>query len=53
MTQLPEGHNFQLRTSLVFSEKVCSVWRIKADTDFTDEEKRFMEQLGGTLQAVP
>jgi hypothetical protein len=52
-TQLPEGHRFQVRTSLMLSDKVCSVWRIKSDTDFTDEEKKFMEQVGLTLQAVP
>ena len=52
ISQLPEGHYFQIRTSRVDDGQVCSVWRIKADVDFTDEEKKFMEQVGGTLQAV-
>jgi hypothetical protein len=28
------------------------VWRIKADEDFTDDEKSEMEQVGATLQEV-
>jgi hypothetical protein len=51
-SQLPVGHYFQIRTSRVDDGQVCSVWRLKADADFTDEEKIFMEQVGGTLQAV-
>jgi hypothetical protein len=51
-SQLPEGHYFQIRTSKMDDGEVCSVWRIKADVDFTDEEKKFMEQVGETLQAV-
>jgi hypothetical protein len=51
-TQLPEGHYFQIRTSRVDDGQVCSVWRIKADVDFNDEEKSFMKQVGGTLQVV-
>jgi len=49
---LPEGHHFQIRTSRVIGEQVCSVWRIKADEDFTDDEKSEMEQVGATLQEV-
>jgi hypothetical protein len=49
---MPEGHYFQVRTSRVIGEQVCSVWRIKADTDFTDGEKSQMEQVGTTLQMV-
>jgi hypothetical protein len=51
-TPLPEGHYFQIRTSRVIDGQVCSVWRIKADTDFTDDEKSEMEQVGATLQEV-
>jgi hypothetical protein len=51
-TQLPEGHQFQIRTSLVSSGLVCSVWRVKAEADFTDAEKAEMEQVGKTLQEV-
>jgi hypothetical protein len=51
-SQLPEGHYFQIRASKVDDGEVCSVWRIKVDVDFTDEEKKFLEQVGGTLQAV-
>jgi hypothetical protein len=51
-TQLPEGHYFQIRASRVDDGQVCSVWRIKADVDFTDEEKKFLEKVGGTLQVV-
>jgi hypothetical protein len=51
-TQLPEGHYYQIRASRVDDGKVCSVWRIKADVDFADEEKEFLEQVSETLQAV-
>jgi hypothetical protein len=51
-TPAPEGHFFQIRTSRVVTEKVCSVWRIKADVDFTDAEKSELEQVGTTLQEV-
>jgi hypothetical protein len=51
-TQLPEGKRFQSRVSLVIGETVCSVWRIKASTDFTDAEKSEMQQVGKTLQGV-
>ena len=51
-TPLPEGKHFQIRTSRVGNEQVCSVWRIKADVDFTDAEKSEMEQVGATLQEV-
>ena len=50
--QLPEGKSFQVRTSKVIGAKVCSVWRIKAASDFTDAEKSEMEQVGKTLQEV-
>ncbi len=49
-TPVPEGHLFQIRTSRVLTEKVCSVWRIKAEVDFTDDEKSEMQQVGATLQ---
>ncbi len=51
-TPAPEGTRFQIRTSRVNDGQVCSVWRVKADTDFTDEEKSQMEQVGATLQQV-
>jgi hypothetical protein len=51
-TPLPEGKHFQLRTALVIGGQVCSVWRIKTETDFTDAEKSEMEQVGKTLQEV-
>ncbi len=53
ITDLPMGHRFQIRTSLVIDDRVCSVWQIKADTDFTAEESALMEQVGQTLQEVP
>jgi hypothetical protein len=51
-TPVPEGKQFQIRTSVVRGDVVCSVWRIKATTDFTDAEKSTMEQVGKTLQEV-
>jgi hypothetical protein len=51
-TPMPEGHYFQVRTSRVIGEQVCSVWRVRADTDFTAEEKSQMEQVGITLRGV-
>ena len=52
ITQLPKNHQFQIRTSLVIGERVCSVWFIKQSTDFTDVEKNTMQQVGETLQEV-
>lgn len=49
---LPAGKHFQIRSSRVFDELVCSVWQIKADVDFTDVEKSELEQVGQTLQEV-
>ncbi|MCJ7532846.1 MAG: hypothetical protein MUO64_17720 [Anaerolineales bacterium] len=51
-TPVPVGHHFQIRASRVFDEQVCSVWRIKAEVDFTDAEKTELEQVGATLQEV-
>ena len=51
-TPVPEGTRYQIRTSRVNDGQVCSVWRIKAETDFTDDEKSQMEQVGATLQQV-
>jgi hypothetical protein len=51
-TPVPAGHQFQVRMSLVTNDSVCSVWRIKAEVDFTDAEKTEMEQVGKTLQEV-
>jgi hypothetical protein len=51
-TPMPVGHLFQVRSSRVIGEQVCSVWRIKKDVDFTAEEKSQMEQVGATLQMV-
>lgn len=48
--ELPAGKHFQIRAARVFDEVVCSVWRIKADVDFTDAEKSELEQVGQTLQ---
>lgn len=50
--QLPEGKWFQMRTALVTDDGVCSVWRIRENTDFTDDEKSQLEQVGSTLQEV-
>jgi len=50
--QTPQGRQFQVRKSLVTGTIVCSVWRIKANTDFTDVEKSEMDQVGQTLQEV-
>lgn len=52
ITQLPPGQQFQIRTSLVTGDHVCSVWRIKDSTDFTNDERNTMEQVGKTLQEV-
>jgi len=52
ITQLPQGQQFQIRTSLVTGDHVCSVWRIKDSTDFTAAERTTMEQVGKTLQEV-
>lgn len=51
-TPMPVGHRFQIRTSLVSGDKVCSVWRIKENTDFTEAEKSQLQEVGKTLQAV-
>ncbi len=51
-TPIPEGHYFQVRTSRVIGEQVCSVWRVKKDTNFNAEEKSQMEQVSTTLQMV-
>jgi hypothetical protein len=51
-TPVPQGHRFQIRTSRVNDGQVCSVWRIKADSDFTEDEKSQLQQVGTTLQAV-
>ena len=51
-TQLPKGKRFQIRTSVVHGESVCSVWRIKESTDFTAEEKAMMQKDGQTLKGV-
>jgi hypothetical protein len=53
VTQMPEGNQFQIRTSLVSGDVVCSLWRIKEATDFTDAEKATLVQAGKTLQEVP
>ncbi len=50
--ELPAGKHFQIRSSKVFDEFICSVWRIKAEVDFTDAEKSELEQVGQTLQWV-
>jgi hypothetical protein len=50
ITPVPGGKLFQVRASLVSGEKVCSVWRIKESTDFTDDEKSVMELVGTTLE---
>lgn len=50
LTDLPEGKQFQIRKSLMTGDRVCSVWRIKASTNFTEAEKSQMEQVGKTLQ---
>jgi len=49
----PTGEWYQLRTSVVDGDWVCSVWRINASTDFTATDKATMDQVGKTLQAVP
>jgi hypothetical protein len=50
--QMSEVHQYQIRKSLVNGSHVCSVWRTKQKTDFTDAEKREMEKVGQTLQEV-
>ena len=49
----PTGQLYQLRTSVVHGDWVCSVWRIKESTDFTAADQATMAQVGKTLQAVP
>ena len=51
-TQMPKGKRFQIRTSVVHGESVCSLWRIKESTDFTAEEKAMMQKVGQTLKGV-
>ncbi len=51
-TPVPEGHRYQIRDSLVIGEMVCSVWRIRADADFSAEERSQLQQVGQTLRAV-
>jgi hypothetical protein len=52
ITHLPKGRQFQMRTSLVTGERVCSVWRIQQSNDFTEAEKSIMQQVGASLQEV-
>ena len=46
------GHYFQSRRTLMAGDLVCSVWRIQADTGFTDEQERALDEVGKTLQEV-
>jgi hypothetical protein len=47
-----QGHYFQTRRTLMGGELICSVWRIQADTAFTDEQERELDEVGKTLQEV-
>ena len=47
-----KGHYFQSRRTLTVGDLVCSVWRIQADTKFTDAQERELDEVGKTLQAV-
>jgi hypothetical protein len=47
-----DGHYFQSRRTLIVGDLVCSVWRIQADINFTDEQERELDQVGKTLQEV-
>jgi hypothetical protein len=48
-----EETQFQIRQALVISnDLVCSVYRLKSETDFTDGEKNELEEVGQTLKAV-
>jgi len=51
-SEVPEGHWFQTRISLVSGDLVCSVWRVREATDFTADEKSVMDQVGSTLMEV-
>jgi hypothetical protein len=51
-TRPPSGKRYQIRTSVVHEEAVCSVWRITGPTDFTAAEKNTMAQVGKTLRWV-
>jgi hypothetical protein len=46
------GHYFQSRRTLMAGDLVCSVWRIQADTAFTEEQERELDEVGKTLQVV-
>jgi len=46
------ARRFQLRHAQVRGEEVCSVWRIKAGTNFTPEETALADQVGQTLRWV-
>jgi hypothetical protein len=46
------GHYFQSRRTLTVGDLVCSVWRIQADANFTDEQERELDEVGKTLQKV-
>lgn len=48
--QIPPGKRFQVRTSVVQGDGVCSVWRIKQAANFTEAEKSTMRQVGKTLR---
>jgi hypothetical protein len=49
---MPPGKYFLISASLVGNEQVCSVWRMRAEVDFTEAEKSELEQVGQTLQEV-
>jgi len=48
--QVPPGKRFQIRTSVVQGDSVCSVWRIRETAKFTESEKGAMRQVGKTLR---
>lgn len=48
--QVASGKRFQIRTSVVRGDGVCSVWQIKEAVSFTDTEKSTMKRIGKTLR---
>ena len=47
------GTRYQLRSYRTDGDAVCSVWRIKEGTAFTDAEKALFRKVGNTLRLAP
>lgn len=47
-----QGHYFQDRRTKKNGDLVCSVWRIQADVDFSEEQVHELEEVGKNLREV-